>query len=733
MTHRLIDGELLLTQIFWAGDDGGNASVCIYCSWREIQPSLICISQQDPVHGGIVDVGTEFFDLVHPLENADVSASSDEITEIFGTPTISYHKANTIAKDDLKQSCKIASKEDPIIACNSEVNAASTETEDEEVDQSKVLVITILKSMVAGTPSVDFQSDSWFDPSGSIADYRFEFSVVEELFDVILTAFDCPHRNLDKELLMELKSVWEQCIETVRKFRVQKALSVLVWLPAMWMQVIGCPAIVRTQEELLHLLLDTVISMEEFTEAAVVQELVKQSFRPKFSKWVAFHMFSSTKYLDEYLLDISEPLNWNSFLLESTVDNKSVVQYTHLHKTSRGNYAVVEPRENLELKVVGFNLTYKNIIPVALKWTSQTWFPRDYANKVFSYMQEQLKRQREVSPDKKYCFFGHVCSEESVIGMSKFGMSPFVGFQNRNSCGRGMYFFKIELDEMLSFDQLNLGAGTDEQQKQFQGFVYALSRGFMTGKISALSVAVLMFLVEESAVNAFDTLSNALPMRNCSCTSIIENIEPLQEIESIILQKANTTVSTKDTIRAISMINSATDTEKFNAFSLVAGIVDFSQLPSGVLSAHTSDNMLCLPPDVIESWADNEEFCKWKAMMINTPIAAYRRIHLFFNFSGDFCRASSALPVTNRNNAFLEWGKSKIDEKFQTIPALEYVFFSLDALSNLLEKSHSVSVSFVESKQFNTMTSGQREVCLLKKEEGLSTVMNEQWVHNQNI
>ena len=115
------------------------------------------------------------------------------------------------------------------------------------------------------------------------------------------------------------------------------------------MQVIGCPAIVRTQEELLHLLLDTVISMEEFTEAAVVQELVKQTFRPKFAKWVAFHIFSSTKYLDEYLLDISEPLDWNSFLLESTVDNKSIVQYTHLHKKSKGKYAVVEPMENLEL------------------------------------------------------------------------------------------------------------------------------------------------------------------------------------------------------------------------------------------------------------------------------------------------------------------------------------------------------------------------------------------------
>ena len=64
--------------------------------------------------------------------------------------------------------------------------------------------------------------------------------------------------------------------------------------------------------------------------------------------------------------------------------------------------------------------------------------------------------------------------------MSKYGMSPFAWFQNPNSCGRGMYFFKIGPTDEFTFDQMNLGAGTKEQQKQFQGFVYyALSRGFM--------------------------------------------------------------------------------------------------------------------------------------------------------------------------------------------------------------------------------------------------------------
>ena len=44
----------------------------------------------------------------------------------------------------------------------------------------------------------------------------------------------------------------------------------------------------------------------------------------------------------------------------------------------------------------------------------------------------------------------------------------------------------------------------------------------MTGKISALSVAILMFLVvKESAVVVFDTTSQALSLRNCTCESIM--------------------------------------------------------------------------------------------------------------------------------------------------------------------------------------------------------------------
>lgn len=110
-------------------EEDGDRSACIYCSWREIQPNLIYISQQDPVHGSIIDVGSEFFDLVHHrLGNSDISVSSAEITESLGAPMsgrkdLLYAAAhnvafvdsssapNTIAyspNDDIKECCNVS-------------------------------------------------------------------------------------------------------------------------------------------------------------------------------------------------------------------------------------------------------------------------------------------------------------------------------------------------------------------------------------------------------------------------------------------------------------------------------------------------------------------------------------------------------------------------------------------------------------------------------------------------
>ena len=124
-----------------------------------------------------------------------------------------------------------------------------------------------------------------------------------------------------------------------------------------------------------------------------------------------------------------------------------------------------------------------------------------------------------------------------------------------------------------------------------------------------------------------------------------------------------------------------------------------------------------LPQYVFERWDSTEEFDKWKEM-INRPI------HLSTETSS---AKSSSVPVDNNSNSNAFSTNPKKDEKFTaadttttttttadttttttaattttttttTTPVLEYVFVSLATLSNLLEKtiSISVSVSFVD-------------------------------------
>ena len=82
-------------------------------------------------------------------------------------------------KVDLKQCCNVLipnSKENPIASNSVGKIPSTTENnleDDEEADEFKELVISILRTMVSDPSSVDFYSDSWFDPSGVIADYSF--------------------------------------------------------------------------------------------------------------------------------------------------------------------------------------------------------------------------------------------------------------------------------------------------------------------------------------------------------------------------------------------------------------------------------------------------------------------------------------------------------------------------------------------------------------------------------
>ena len=98
------------------------------------------------------------------------------ITTVNSSKTVDF-RTNKILKG-----CIIASyhdKSDPVYT------AAKILCATEEADEFKELIISILKNntIIDDSPSLEFLSDSWFDPFGSIAEYRYEFWPLIRIFD----------------------------------------------------------------------------------------------------------------------------------------------------------------------------------------------------------------------------------------------------------------------------------------------------------------------------------------------------------------------------------------------------------------------------------------------------------------------------------------------------------------------------------------------------------------------
>ncbi len=122
-----------------------------------------------------------------------VTVVAAAVTTVNASKTVDFRTNEIILKG-----CKIASyhdKSDPVYTAAKILCAA------EEADEFKELIISILKNIIIidDSPSLEFLSDSWFDPFGSIAEYRYEFCPLIGIFDEVFIIFDSPHRKLINE------------------------------------------------------------------------------------------------------------------------------------------------------------------------------------------------------------------------------------------------------------------------------------------------------------------------------------------------------------------------------------------------------------------------------------------------------------------------------------------------------------------------------------------------------
>ena len=720
---HLIENEILVSQAFYSKDDDSHP---VYCAWREVDPNIISLWQRHS-SDGLVQVPPSCFAIDGLQFSKQLTAKLPAVTALPTTCLILHNPE--IPVDSMKLDSVVlelqvmASKREPKI-------------EDSEMATKLNDINQTLRCMLNDVAPIEFFKDSEYDPSGYIRDYRMTFHPLEEMLDIIFTSFQSPWRNLDKELLMELKSEWERAIATVLNFPSWKSLSKVDWLPAMWLQVIGCPAIVRTQEELVALTCEIVlplINSQNWTEEghSLAAALQKAGFRGKFANWLSCGIVTRIEYFEEDLWEISEPISWNSFLFS---DISKVVKYTHLH-IKNGEYARKEGAQ-LHLKVVDNSLPTKTEIgAVPLSWPTKLFYPKDFAQKVFDHIQEKLREAETLGGgDVKYCFYGHSTSEQSVVKMSKYGMSPYAGCLNAMSCGHGMYFFKMNRTD-FTFEEMNMGAGEKVTNStiaaQFRGFLYAVSRSFQMVNCHALSPAVLLFLVKEMDISSgLDTITTQLPLRDsCSCPSAISsppdvNIMDPETVDIAVGQD----VCTNDVVRAVRMIDVTVrdGIEKFNTFALLSGAVDMEKVASsgGIYKGNVCDNSAkrgMLPYFALKSWSEANEFNVWKEA-IRKPMAAFRRMVIGFDYSGCFIQRSAYAVVKKGRD---EWSQTEIDPVYHTAPATEYVFVSVAALAQLLENSLP-SVCFVDPDvHFRPDT----EECFTKEDVDVAMTMT--WAENR--
>lgn len=545
---------------------------------------------------------------------------------------------------------------------------------------------TLLSIMKEISP-VQFISDLEFDSSGSIIDYQMVFATLHELVDTIFNNFHCPCRNMDKNLLIKLKINWDKAINRVENFSISRSLSIIDWFPAMWLFSIGCPTIVHTQDEMITLVCETVLNNKSKSEIDIEASLLQVKFRPSFAKWLSYRITNHLDSFEHDLWDISEPISLCSFLF---TDNSNIVKYNSSQPINHEDNTKVSSQSfqssqlyqssQLSLKVIPRNnfdnsTSVSEITAVPFTNLNRSWVPMDFAKFVFEYIQHQFK-----IVDNTYVFYGHCTSEESIMKMNKFGMSPFYGYKNKTSCGHGMYFFQMG-HMNFSFEELfmniekynneinvkrdmknDVEKAMEKDMSQFCSFIYAIFKIFDRKSIRFLSPAILLFKILKTDINSIDSTKTKLTLRqNCLCSQIITNDNEKD-------------LSCQDIVRIFQMIPDNNDIQKYNMFALLSGIADMEKIAEsfGIICSSSSDCILNIPEMSSLIWDDQSLLNQWKCHM-KKPIQ----------------RTVLHVSYFDENNH-----RNEIKKKVENIDFKEFIFISITALEHLLQKGNP-SVCFV--------------------------------------
>jgi len=522
--------------------------------------------------------------------------------------------------------------------------------------------------------------DNEYDPTGSISNIRKLFQKLCSFGDAVIAIHQYSWCNMNKTILNEFKAEWEDVITNVRDKDIDGLFPDSQWIEMMWFYVIGCPLSVRTKQDFIFTIRSSLFNSNSYDKQIIRNQLEGEGFRESLAIWISERCFVKT--FKEDIMKLAKNLSCNSYLC--SVEGK--VHFTHLHKNGEEFEAVLP--QKIQLGVFGKDLR-KEIYPMEIKMEETNWFPRDFARKTFEYMKTYIK--------EGHYFLGHCCSEQSIVNMAKNGLSPYATYNNSNSCGHGMYFFRMDYDTVqLSFDNINnLYQYEKENIKgiQFRSFLYALSRVFVSAQCDSLSPSVLLILVKSDLDSLFpyDAVNFKLPICGISANWVCSECPRLTRdfsIQSAVVELIpGRSFVASDVSIAISLISND-DVEKFNSYSILGGVVDYQRIQNGIYTAIVTDNNATQVTSSLKNmhnWNREKEFKKWKNL-VELNASSLRRPITFFNDFGSF----SAIRVQTLNKRSREdWDICNYD------PITEIVFVTSESLFELLEKSTEIYSVFL--------------------------------------
>eukprot|EP01036_Dinobryon_divergens_P034447 gene34447-44509_t len=680
-----------------------------YCAWLESNPHILIFWERDISNGITSTINNERF---IKLQSELLSAFSSLSSECSVGLSKREFCGGTIIDDLLIDAAghKLSAREnetDPEIKknCVDEIIASAPCIDLIEIDEEKLQSKLKCFQEFLVMPSTYFSIPPFTDAADDDdeRDSNWSMSALREVFvdvcyfgDALMNLRQYPWQNMKKTVLNELKSEWERAIRTVREKKLDGLIPESVWLEAMWLHVLGFPSRVRTQKDVLPIIYLSFSNLRAFDKDYVLCHLENDGFRQSLALWIHNRFYLDS--FEEDVLKMSPPVSWNSFLCSSS---NGRVHFTRFQADGDGDntvYSRVEPTNPLFLYVDGGDYCREDILPIELQLEQENWFPKDFARKAF----EEMKTRGSLN----HYILGHCTPEQCIVGMCKSGISPLATYSNLNSCGRGMYFFRLDFDVLqCSFDELNVMGVTDESNPlgiQFRAFVYALFTVFQKADYDATSPSVILFLVpcNEHDLDPYDAINSQLPTCNDSspagwkCSHCPRLITAAFSKDNItVATNSESRISAADVKSAISIID-VRDFEKFNAMAILGGVVDFQRIPTGVYTAITTDNnskntttkLLC---NMI-NWGTENEFAKWKQFACSENImSAYRRPVTFFKGSGRFSDAKD-LHFADGNGRRTDWRVPGPNDPIQ-----ETVFISTQALNTLLQKATSIFCVFL--------------------------------------